>query len=64
MMKKVYLMKKKNNTEEIYVVKIPIDKGTYNKLSDAVNDCRSHLIAKNMMKLFIEKLTSVNAKTP
>ncbi|CAD8157089.1 unnamed protein product [Paramecium octaurelia] len=64
MMKKVYLMKKKNNTNEIYVVKIPIQKGTYNTLSDAVNDCRSHLIAKNLMKIFIEKLTNVKEKTP
>ncbi|CAD8077917.1 unnamed protein product [Paramecium primaurelia] len=62
MMKKVFLMKKKNNTEEIYVVKIPIQQGTYNSLQDAVNDCRSHLIAKNMMKIFMEKLRSQNDK--
>lgn len=60
MMKAVYLMKKRNNTEEIYVVKIPIEKGPYKSKAQAVDDCRSHLIAKNLMKIFMEEIMNKN----
>ncbi|CAD8085298.1 unnamed protein product [Paramecium primaurelia] len=60
MMKAVYLMKKKNNTDEIYVVKIPIQQGPYKSKEQAVNDCRSHLIAKSLMKDFMEQVSNNN----
>lgn len=56
MVKEVYLMKKKNVENEIYVVKIPIGTGCYSSLKNAVDDCRSHLISKNLMKTFITRL--------
>jgi len=45
MMKEVYLMKKKNATQELYVIKTLLGGKTYSTLKDAITECRSHLIS-------------------
>ena len=48
-MKAVYLMKKKGIDNELYVIKMPIGDKTYQSMNEALEECRSHLIAKLMM---------------
>lgn len=45
-------------------MKIPIETGCYKSMEEAVKDCRSHLIAKHMMKSFIDKVKDKNPKLP
>ncbi|CAD8068123.1 unnamed protein product [Paramecium sonneborni] len=55
-MKQVYLMKRQNNQNELYVIKMPIGDLTYSSQESAVVECRSHLISKCLMKKFIRDL--------
>ncbi|CAD8142287.1 unnamed protein product [Paramecium pentaurelia] len=55
-MKQVFLMKKLNNQNELYVIKMPIGDLTYSSQEQAVIECRSHLISKCLMKKFIREL--------
>ncbi|KAM3135092.1 hypothetical protein pb186bvf_012738 [Paramecium bursaria] len=51
-MKKVYLMKKMDRPLEVYVIKSPISGLPYKSLQEACKECRSHLVAKILMKKF------------
>ncbi|KAM3135091.1 hypothetical protein pb186bvf_012737 [Paramecium bursaria] len=53
-MKKVYLMKRFNREQEVYVIKSPISGEPYQSFDKALRECRSHLIAKLFMKRFKE----------
>jgi len=55
-MKEVYLMKKKNATQELYVIKAHLGGKTYSTLNDAITVCRSHLVSKKLMKKFIKEV--------
>jgi len=56
MMKEVYLMKKKNATHELYVIKTPLGGKTYSTLNDAITECRSHLVCQKLMKKFTKEV--------
>ncbi|CAD8164784.1 unnamed protein product [Paramecium octaurelia] len=52
-LKEVYLMKKLNSQEEVYVIKMPIGGQTYKTRNEAILECRSHLISKSLMQKFM-----------
>ena len=56
MMKEVYLMKKKNATDELYVIKTPLGGKTYGTLNAAITECRSHLVCQKLMKKFTKEV--------
>ncbi|CAD8119981.1 unnamed protein product [Paramecium sonneborni] len=64
--KEVYLMKKIENSaeNEVYVIKMPIGGQTYKTIQEALLECRSHLIAKNLMQRFIQELQDNNHQVP
>ncbi|CAD8165566.1 unnamed protein product [Paramecium pentaurelia] len=61
-MKQVFLMKRQNNQNELYVIKMPIGDLTYSSQEQAVVECRSHLISKCLMKKFIRELQEARDK--
>ncbi|KAM3137900.1 hypothetical protein pb186bvf_009981 [Paramecium bursaria] len=62
MMKKVYLMKKKNDLQgHLYVIKMPLDK-FYESLNEAKSECRSHLVCKNLMRKFMKDMRDAHDK--
>lgn len=61
-MKQVFLMKRQNNQEELYVIKMPLGDKTYTTLDNAIYECRSHLISKCLMRKFIRELQDARDK--
>ncbi|CAK84497.1 unnamed protein product (macronuclear) [Paramecium tetraurelia] len=56
-LKEVYLMKKLNSQDEVYVIKMPIGGQTYKTRNEAILECRSHLISKSLMQKFMSDLS-------
>jgi len=55
-------MKRQNNQEELYVIKMPLGDKTYTTLDNAIYECRSHLISKCLMRKFIRELQDARDK--
>ncbi|CAD8064187.1 unnamed protein product [Paramecium sonneborni] len=61
-LKQVFLMKRQNNHDELYVIKMPIGNNTYTSQEQTIFERRSYLISKCLMKKFIRELREARDK--